>query len=111
MQAPHIAVNVFMRGLLKQLVTRIYFPDEPANAGDAVLALVPADRRSTLIAKKRDGKSGVLEWNVILLLLDHELLIGYGISVDADSATESDVAILIDGQRVDSVERSHPRQE
>ena len=63
-QAPHIAVNVFMRGLLKQLVTRIYFPDDAANAEDPVLALVPAERRGTLIAKK--AKPGVLEWNVIL---------------------------------------------
>ena len=66
LQAPHIAVNIFMRGLLKQLVTRIYFPDDPANAEDAVLALVPAERRSTLIAKKIAGKAGALEWNVIL---------------------------------------------
>src|SRR5512132_3905139 len=66
LQAPHIAVNVFMRGQLKQLVTRVYFPDEPANAEDAVLALVPADRRGTLIAKKAGGKSCALEWNVIL---------------------------------------------
>ena len=66
LQAPHIAVNVFMRGQLKQLVTRVYFPDEPANAEDAVLALVAADRRGTLIAKKTGGKSGALEWNLIL---------------------------------------------
>jgi len=66
LQAPHIAVNVFMRGLLKQLVTRIYFADEPANAGDPVLALVPADRRATLIAKPVMGKPGALEWNVNL---------------------------------------------
>lgn len=66
LQAPHLAVNVFMRGLLKQLVTRIYFPDDPANAEDAVLALVPAERRGTLIASKLPGKPGALEWNVIL---------------------------------------------
>ncbi|MDB5629806.1 MAG: pcaG, partial [Tardiphaga sp.] len=36
-----------------QLYTRIYFPDED-NASDAVLALVPQDRRATLIAT-RDG--------------------------------------------------------
>jgi len=66
LQAPHIAVNIFMRGLLKQLVTRIYFPGEAANAQDAVLARVPRERRGTLIAKKVAGKSGVLEWNVIL---------------------------------------------
>ena len=66
LQAPHIAVNIFMRGLLKQLVTRVYFPDDPANAEDAVLALVPAGRRGTLVAKKTAGKAGALKWNVIL---------------------------------------------
>lgn len=66
LQAPHIAVNVFMRGQLKQLVTRIYFAGDPANAGDPVLALVPADRRDTLLAKPVPGKAGVLAWNVIL---------------------------------------------
>ena len=35
-QAPHIAVSVFMRGLLRRLVTRIYFPDEPANRRDGL---------------------------------------------------------------------------
>ncbi len=66
LQAPHIAVNVFMRGLLKQLVTRVYFADDPANAEDAVLALVPAARRGTLLARKTAGKPRALEWNVIL---------------------------------------------
>lgn len=66
LQAPHIAVNVFMRGQLKQLVTRIYFPEDPANAEDAVLALVPPDRRATLIATKAGGKAGALEWNIVL---------------------------------------------
>ncbi|HEX2215952.1 MAG TPA: protocatechuate 3,4-dioxygenase subunit alpha [Xanthobacteraceae bacterium] len=55
MQAPHIIVNVFARGVLKQMVTRIYFSDEEANASDPVLALVPEDRRSTLIATQGDG--------------------------------------------------------
>jgi protocatechuate 3,4-dioxygenase alpha subunit len=53
-QAPHINVGVFARGILRRLFTRIYFASEPANADDAVLALVPADARDTLIAK-RDG--------------------------------------------------------
>jgi len=65
MQAPHIGVNIFMRGQLKQLVTRIYFPGDPANAQDPVLSLAPAQRRATLVARKR-GKAGTLEWNVIL---------------------------------------------
>jgi len=64
MQAPHLVVTIFMRGLLKQLLTRVYFPDEPANAEDPVLALVPAERRGTLIAAKAgDGK---VQWNVVL---------------------------------------------
>ncbi|MBI3527037.1 MAG: protocatechuate 3,4-dioxygenase subunit alpha [Betaproteobacteria bacterium] len=62
-QASHLLVAVFMRGLLIHLLTRIYFPDDPANATDPVLKLVPAERRSTLIATKaNDG----LEWNAIL---------------------------------------------
>ncbi len=64
LQAPHLVVTIFMRGLLKQLLTRVYFPDEPANAEDPVLALVPAARRSTLVAARKGA--GVLEWNVVL---------------------------------------------
>ena len=56
MQAPHILMAVFARGMLLHLYTRIYFADEPANAGDTVLAQVPEDRRSTLIAtRESDG--------------------------------------------------------
>jgi protocatechuate 3,4-dioxygenase alpha subunit len=51
-QAPHIDVSVFARGLLHRVVTRIYFADDPA---DPVLASVPAERRSTLIATKSGG--------------------------------------------------------
>lgn len=64
-QAPHIAVSVFARGLLRRLVTRIYFPNEPGNAGDFALNLVPPARRGTLIARQ-GGEAGALEWNVIL---------------------------------------------
>lgn len=64
-QAPHIMVSVFMRGLLKHVSTRLYFPDEAtANATDSVLALVPAERRTTLIADAAD--SGTYRWNVVL---------------------------------------------
>ena len=63
LQAPHLLVTVFMRGLLKQLVTRMYFPDDPANADDPILALVPDDRRGTLIARRRGD---ALEWNIVL---------------------------------------------
>jgi len=64
-QAPHIAVFVFMRGLLKPLYTRIYFSGEAANDADPILGLVPADRRNTLIAQK-EGENNSFEWNVIL---------------------------------------------
>ena len=63
LQAPHLVVTIFMRGLLKQLLTRVYFPDDPANADDPILKLIPAERRATLIAR---GKGDGLEWNVIL---------------------------------------------
>ncbi|MES5486221.1 protocatechuate 3,4-dioxygenase subunit alpha [Bradyrhizobium sp. INPA03-11B] len=54
-QAPHILLAVFARGMLLHLYTRIYFDDEAGNAADSTLALVPADRRATLIAKKAGG--------------------------------------------------------
>lgn len=64
LQAPHLSVTVFMRGLLKQLATRIYFPGDPANAQDPVLKRVPAARRATLVARRK-GR-GVLQWNIVL---------------------------------------------
>jgi protocatechuate 3,4-dioxygenase alpha subunit len=52
MQAPHIDLSVFARGLLNRVVTRMYFSDEAdANASDHVLGGVPAQRRPTLIAE------------------------------------------------------------
>ncbi|CAG2134534.1 protocatechuate 3,4-dioxygenase subunit alpha [Cupriavidus numazuensis] len=64
-QAPHIMVSVFMRGLVKHVATRVYFPDETAaNAADGVLALVPAERRGTLIATAQGN--GTLRWDVVL---------------------------------------------
>src|SRR5207253_4018822 len=56
LQAPHIEVLVFSRGLLKQLVTRIYFPDEEAaNAADPVLSSLPPQERETLVARAENG--------------------------------------------------------
>ena len=66
LQAPHINVTVFMRGMLAHLVTRIYFPGDPANADDAVLQAVAPERRPTLIAKPLGGSAGAFEWNVRL---------------------------------------------
>jgi protocatechuate 3,4-dioxygenase alpha subunit len=50
-QAPHINVTLFARGLLKQVYTRVYFEGESANALDPVLSLVPEERRTTLLAR------------------------------------------------------------
>ncbi len=52
-QAPHLAVSVFARGLLDRVVTRVYFADEPAaNSADALLASLPDDAaRATLLAR------------------------------------------------------------
>jgi protocatechuate 3,4-dioxygenase alpha subunit len=66
LQAPHLVVLVYMRGLLKHLVTRMYFPDESGNADDATLQLVPAERRATLIASHAGVSQNALEWNIIL---------------------------------------------
>jgi protocatechuate 3,4-dioxygenase alpha subunit len=58
LQAPHIDVAVFARGMLKHLVTRIYFGDEDSNENDPVLSQVPADRRGTLVAKRQARNDG-----------------------------------------------------
>ena len=53
-QAPHLTMMVFARGLLKPVLTRMYFPDEQeANARDPVLSAV--DEPSTLVARAVDG--------------------------------------------------------
>jgi protocatechuate 3,4-dioxygenase alpha subunit len=57
LQAPHIAISVFGRGLLKRLPTRLYFADGEGNDVDPILALVPEERRGTLIARRQeDGR-------------------------------------------------------
>ena len=67
LQAPHINLGLFARGLLRRLVTRLYFEDSPTNAEDPVLALVqdPA-RRATLLAKRVAGDGAVYRFDIIL---------------------------------------------
>jgi protocatechuate 3,4-dioxygenase, alpha subunit len=65
-QAPHLVVLVFMRGLLRHLVTRIYFADEAANQSDPILKLVPTERRHTLLAKPENADAATFAWNVRL---------------------------------------------
>jgi protocatechuate 3,4-dioxygenase alpha subunit len=64
LQAPHINVTVFARGLLKQLATRIYFAGEPSNDLDGVLSsIADAAARRTLIAER---ESGVHRFDIVL---------------------------------------------
>jgi protocatechuate 3,4-dioxygenase, alpha subunit len=63
LQAPHIDVSIFARGLMQRLVTRIYFSDEEANQADPLLsALESQDLRSRLVAQRLNieqrGSSG-----------------------------------------------------
>ncbi len=67
LQAPHINVSVCTRGLLRRLVTRIYFPDEAAaNTADFALLQIDPSRRSTLIARRSVDSSSTFEWNIVL---------------------------------------------
>lgn len=59
--APHIDVVIFARGLLNQLPTRIYFPDEPENETDPVLQRVPLERRATLVAQREPSQPDDVE--------------------------------------------------
>ncbi|HEY3107840.1 MAG TPA: protocatechuate 3,4-dioxygenase subunit alpha [Chloroflexota bacterium] len=66
-QAPHLVVTVFARGLLNHVVTRFYFEDEPANGHDPILALVPAARRGTLLARlAEEGQRPLYRRDVVL---------------------------------------------
>jgi protocatechuate 3,4-dioxygenase, alpha subunit len=65
-QAPHINVSILGRGILKRLSTRVYFAGEPANAADPILALVPENRRPTLLAQPDPARSGSWIFNVQL---------------------------------------------
>ena len=65
LQAPHLAVRLMMRGLLKDLVTRMYFPGEEL-AADPVLQLVPKLRRTTLVARRANESGTAFVWEIEL---------------------------------------------
>ncbi|MCR6735124.1 MAG: protocatechuate 3,4-dioxygenase subunit alpha [Afipia sp.] len=66
-QAPHVLLAVFARGMTQQAITRIYFEDqETANAADPILALVPAERRGTLIGRREQGDVVTYRFDVYL---------------------------------------------
>ena len=65
LQAPHINVAFFARGLLRQLHTRIYFAGEAANVADPLLtAIEDATARRSLIAHRSEG--GAYRFDIIL---------------------------------------------
>ena len=72
LQAPHLVVTLFSRGLLKPLRTRLYFPDESGNSEDPVLGLVPRERRATLTAtssgehENNNVRAQVFRWNIVM---------------------------------------------
>jgi protocatechuate 3,4-dioxygenase alpha subunit len=65
-QAPHVNVCLLSRGLLRQIYTRIYFDGDPELATDPILALVPADRRHTLLARPSTGDPATWELTIRL---------------------------------------------
>jgi protocatechuate 3,4-dioxygenase, alpha subunit len=73
-QAPHLLLAIFARGMLLQNYSRIYFGGEPANANDPVLALVPMDRRATLIAQQANCNGNAVYRLDIHLQGDNEMV-------------------------------------
>jgi protocatechuate 3,4-dioxygenase, alpha subunit len=71
-QAPHILLAIFARGMLLHNYSRIYLDGEVANATDPVLALVPSERRDTLIARRARGSGSVVYRFDIYLQGDNE---------------------------------------
>ncbi len=66
LQAPHLNLGVYARGMLKQLFTRIYFAGDPANQEDPVLASVPEERRAALMAQPDPAQPGHWSFEVRL---------------------------------------------
>jgi protocatechuate 3,4-dioxygenase alpha subunit len=65
-QAPHLLVLVFCRGLLRNLVTRVYFDGELANDSDPVLLSLHPERRPTLIAQRIASRDNAYERDLVL---------------------------------------------
>jgi protocatechuate 3,4-dioxygenase alpha subunit len=63
-QSPHLVITVVMRGLLRGLVTRAYFPTEPQLATDPILQLVDPARRSTLILQPSPEQARLFHWEI-----------------------------------------------
>lgn len=67
LQAPHINVAIFARGLLIHLYTRIYFAGDPANAADPLLSSIEdASIRQTLLAHAEAGNPALYRFDIVL---------------------------------------------
>jgi protocatechuate 3,4-dioxygenase alpha subunit len=68
LQAPHINIALFARGLLKHLYTRLYFADEPANASDPLLTSIEDEtaRRSLLARRAQAGSPALYQFDIVL---------------------------------------------
>lgn len=68
LQAPHINIALFARGLLKHLYTRVYFADEAANAGDPLLSSIEdsAARRTLLARREAGGSPALYRFDIVL---------------------------------------------
>jgi protocatechuate 3,4-dioxygenase alpha subunit len=85
LQASHINLCLFARGLLRHVYTRIYFDGDSRLTSDPILALVPVSRRPTLIARLEtndaasfdahapSGEARELTWDFLIRLQgEHE---------------------------------------
>jgi protocatechuate 3,4-dioxygenase alpha subunit len=77
MQAPHLLVLVFARGLLRHLLTRVYFDQDTRNTFDPVLQEIRADRRGTLMARLENRQTNSYQWNVVLQGLDETVFFAW----------------------------------
>lgn len=68
LQAPHLNLAIFGRGLLKQLFTRVYFADAAENAADPLLLAIddPAQRRTLLATRQDDGPPPTYRFDIVL---------------------------------------------
>jgi protocatechuate 3,4-dioxygenase alpha subunit len=64
-QAPHCAIALHARGLLKGLVTRAYFAGEPLNETDPLLSSIEDPRRRATLVAQPQGKA---HWHINIRL-------------------------------------------
>lgn len=69
LQAPHLTLAIFARGLLRHLYTRLYFADEPGNANDPLLSSIEDETaRATLLARRSEGGGGATSYEFDIVL-------------------------------------------